>query len=120
MLTGIDHVQLAAPAGCEPAARDFFGATLGLEELEKPDELKERGGVWFRCGDQQIHIGVEEEFSPALKAHPAFHVAGYDALLERLRDAGLELVEDDAIPGVRRSFVDDPFGNRIELLGVLK
>ena len=119
MLTGIDHVQLAAPAGCEAAARRFFGETLGLEEVEKPDELKARGGVWFRCGDQQVHIGVEEEFSPARKAHPAFHVAGYDALLLRLRAAGLEVAEDDTIPGVRRSFVSDPFDNRIELLGAV-
>ncbi len=119
MLIGIDHVQLAAPAGCEEAARSFFGETLGLDEIEKPGELKARGGVWFRCGDQQIHIGIEEEFSPARKAHPAFHVADYDALVVRLRAAGVEVTEDDPIPGLRRSFLSDPFGNRIELLAAL-
>ncbi|MCP9488183.1 MAG: VOC family protein [Gaiellaceae bacterium MAG52_C11] len=116
MLLGIDHVQLAAPAGCEEAARNFFGEALGLEEVEKPGELRTRGGVWFRCGNQQLHIGVEEGFSPARKAHPAFHVAGYDALLARLRQDEIEIVEDDTIPDLRRSFVSDPFGNRIELL----
>jgi len=119
MLTGLDHVQLAAPAGCEQAARAFYGELLGLEEIEKPESLRSRGGVWFRCGDQEVHLGVEEGFSPARKAHPAFHVAGYDALLASLRRSGVEAVEDDAIPGVRRSYVHDPFGNRIELLATL-
>ncbi len=119
MLTGIDHVQLAAPPGCEPAARRFFGETLGLQEIEKPAELNARGGVWYRCGSQEIHIGVEEGFSPARKAHPAFHARDYDALLQRLREAEIEVVEDDAIPGLRRCFVSDPFGNRIELLASL-
>ena len=119
MLTGLDHVQLAAPPGCEEAARAFYGEALGLEELEKPEALRARGGVWFRCGAQQVHLGVEDGFSPARKAHPAFHVTGYDALLASLREAGIELVEDDAIPGVRRSYIHDPFGNRIELLAAL-
>jgi catechol 2,3-dioxygenase-like lactoylglutathione lyase family enzyme len=116
MLLGIDHVQLAAPPGCEEDARRFFGDALGLEEIEKPEPLRARGGVWFRCGAQQLHIGVEQEFSPARKAHPAFQVADYDALLERLREAGIETTADESIPGLRRSFVADPFGNRIELL----
>ncbi|HXH87656.1 MAG TPA: VOC family protein [Gaiellaceae bacterium] len=119
MLQGIDHVQLAAPPGCEEAARRFFGEALGLDEIEKPEPLRARGGVWFRCGAQQIHIGVEQGFAPALKAHPAFQVATYDALLERLRAAGIEPTPDDSIPGLRRSFVEDPFGNRIELLEAL-
>jgi len=119
MLTGIDHVQLAAPPGCEPAARRFFGEALGLQEIEKPAELNARGGVWYRCGSQEIHIGVEEGFSPARKAHPAFHARDYDALLQRLREAEIEVVEDDAIPGLRRCFVSDPFDNRIELLASL-
>ncbi|MBA2332295.1 MAG: VOC family protein [Actinobacteria bacterium] len=119
MLLGIDHVQLAGPAGCEEAARRFFGEALGLDEVEKPAELKSRGGVWFRCGDKQLHIGVEEGFTPARKAHPAFQVAGYDALLHRLRRAGIEIVEDDTIPELRRCFLSDPFGNRIELLAHL-
>jgi catechol 2,3-dioxygenase-like lactoylglutathione lyase family enzyme len=116
MLLGLDHVQLAAPPGCEEAARRFFGDALGLEEVEKPEPLRARGGVWFRCGQQQLHIGVEQEFSPARKAHPAFQVADYDALLVRLREAGIEASADESIPGMRRSFVADPFGNRIELL----
>jgi catechol 2,3-dioxygenase-like lactoylglutathione lyase family enzyme len=116
MLLGLDHVQLAAPPGCEEAARRFFGDALGLEEVEKPEQLRARGGVWFRCGQQQLHIGVEQEFSPARKAHPAFQVADYDALLVRLREAGIEASADESIPGMRRSFVADPFGNRIELL----
>ena len=90
MIDGIDHVQLAAPAGCEDAARRFFGELLGLEELEKPESLRSRGGVWFRVGAQQLHVGVEASFSPARKAHPAFSVSGYDALRARLQAAGIE------------------------------
>ena len=116
MLQGIDHVQLAAPPGCEADARRFFGEGLGLEEVEKPEPLRARGGVWFRCGAQQLHIGVEQEFAPARKAHPAFQVAGYEALLDRLRAAGIEATPDESIPGLRRAFVSDPWGNRIELL----
>lgn len=116
MLHGIDHVQLAAPAGCEEDARRFFGDGLGLTEVEKPEPLRSRGGLWFQCGAQQVHIGVEQEFSPARKAHPAFQVVHYDALLDRLRTQGIDPTADDSIPGLRRSFVDDPWGNRIELL----
>ena len=81
MLDAIDHVQLAAPPGCEAEARRFFGELLGLEELEKPESLRARGGVWFRVGAQQLHVGVEPEFAPARKAHPAFAVARYDELV---------------------------------------
>jgi catechol 2,3-dioxygenase-like lactoylglutathione lyase family enzyme len=118
MLAGIDHVQLAAPPGCEAAARRFFGELLGLEELEKPEPLRARGGVWFRVGGQQLHVGVEDPFAPARKAHPAFAVARYDELLERLRAASVAVTEDDSIPGLRRCFVADPWENRIELLEV--
>ena len=116
MIDGIDHVQLAAPAGCEDAARRFFGELLGLEEIEKPEPLQSRGGVWFRVGAQQLHVGVEPDFSPARKAHPAFSVSGYDELQNRLRAARVRLTEDDSIPGLRRCYVADPWGNRIELL----
>ena len=116
MLAAIDHVQLAAPAGCEDAARWFFGGLLGLEELEKPEPLRSRGGVWFRVGAQQLHVGVEADFSPARKAHPAFSVSGYDELQNRLRAANVELTDDNAIPGLRRCYVTDPWGNRIELV----
>lgn len=118
MLDAIDHVQLAAPPGCEAEARRFFGELLGLEELEKPQSLRARGGVWFRVGTQQLHVGVEPEFAPARKAHPAFAVARYDELVARLRSAGVEIVPDDSIPGVCRGYVADPWGNRIELVAV--
>ena len=116
MIDGIEHVQLAAPAGCEDAARAFFGELLGLEELEQPEALRSRGGVWFRVGAQQLHVGVEDGFSPARKAHPAFSVSGYDELQNHLRAAGVDVTEDDLIPGLRRCYVADPWGNRIELV----
>jgi len=114
-----DHVQLAAPAGCEAEARRFFGDLLGLDEIEKPELLRPRGGVWFRCGSHQLHIGVEDAFSPALKAHPAFRVSGDDLqrLAERLRAAGASVEWDDTSPGMRRFYTADPWGNRIEVLG---
>ena len=115
MIDSIDHIQLAAPTGCEDAARRFFGELLGLEELQKPESLRSRGGVWFQVGAQQLHIGVEADFSPARKAHPAFSVSGYDELQTRLRAAGVELTDDDSIPGLRRCYFADPWGNRIEL-----
>ena len=118
MLDGIDHVQWAARPGCEAEARRFFGGLLGLEELEKPEALRARGGVWFRVGAQQLHVGVEQEFAPARKAHPAFAVSRYDELVARLRAAGVEATDDDSIPGVRRCYVADPWENRIELVAV--
>ena len=113
---GIDHVQIAAPAGCEEAARRFLGELLGLNEIPKPDQLRGRGGVWFAVGEQQLHIGVEEPFSPARKAHPALRVIGIDEVAARLAAAGHPPRWDDDLPGYRRFYVDDPFGNRIELL----
>ncbi len=118
MLDGIDHVQIAAPAGCEAEARRFFGELLGLEELEKPEPLRSRGGVWFRVGAQQLHVGVEQDFAPARKAHPAFAVSRYDELVARLRSAGVQVADDASIPGVRRCYVTDPWENRIELVAV--
>jgi len=109
----IDHVQLAAPVGCEAEARAFFGDVLGLEELPKPEPLRARGGVWFAlAGGQQLHVGVETDYLPARKAHPAFAVDELDALAERLRD----VTWDDEIPGVRRFYASDPWGNRLEFL----
>lgn len=116
MLNGIDHVQLAAPAGCEDDARRFFGGLLELEEVEKPQPLRSRGGAWFRLGAQQLHVGVDADFAPARKAHPAFSVSGYDETQNRLRAAGVKVSDDDSIPGLRRCFVADPWGNRIELV----
>jgi catechol 2,3-dioxygenase-like lactoylglutathione lyase family enzyme len=107
---GIDHVQVAAPAGCEEQARAFYGGVLGLAELEKPAALAARGGCWFAAGPQQLHVGVERDFAAARKAHPAFVVDDLDALADRL--GAVEW--DDAIPGVRRFYAADPFGNRLE------
>lgn len=112
---GIDHVQVAAPPGCEAAAREFYGVVLGLEELPKPEPLRARGGVWFRAGAQELHVGVEDPFVPAGKAHPGFVDSDLDALRGRLRAAQIGFANDDKIAGVDRLFVDDPFGNRLEL-----
>ena len=111
-------MQIAAPPGCETAARRFFGDLVGLPEREKPEALQGRGGVWFALGEQQLHVGVEEPFSPARKAHPALRVAPaeLDALAGRLSDAGVDVLWDDSLPGERRFYVDDPWGNRIEFL----
>jgi catechol 2,3-dioxygenase-like lactoylglutathione lyase family enzyme len=118
VITGLDHVQVAAPPGCEPAARRFYGELLGLSEVEKPDALRGRGGVWFACGAQQLHVGVSDGFRPAEKAHPALTVlaGAVDGLAERLAQAGAPVRWDAEIPGVRRFFTADPWGNRLELI----
>jgi len=108
-------VQVAAPAGCEAEARAFYGGLLGLEELPKPAALAARGGCWFRAGGQELHVGVEEPFAPARKAHPGLVVDGLDELAARLAAAGIGVSWDEAIPGVARFHVADPFGNRLEL-----
>lgn len=114
----LDHVQIAAPPGCEPAARRFFGELVGLEELEKPEPLRARGGAWFRLGERQLHIGVEPEFEPTRKAHVALRVAPaeLDDLAARLAAAGAPVTWDDDLPGERRFYSEDPWGNRIEFL----
>jgi catechol 2,3-dioxygenase-like lactoylglutathione lyase family enzyme len=113
-ITGVDHVQVAAPAGCEEAARAFYGGVLGLEELPKPPVLAARGGCWFAAGAQQLHVGVEAAFAPARKAHPGLVVDDLEALRERLRAAGQEPQDDETIPGTTRFYAEDPFGNRLE------
>jgi catechol 2,3-dioxygenase-like lactoylglutathione lyase family enzyme len=113
-VTGIDHVQVAAPPGCEGDAQAFYAGLLGLEEVAKPVELAGRGGCWFRVGGQALHVGVEESFEPARKAHPGFVVDGFDELRARLVGAGIEVRDDVSLPGVSRFYVDDPFGNRLE------
>ena len=113
-VTGIDHVQVAAPPGCEGDARAFYGDLLGLDEVVKPAGLAGRGGCWFRVGGQELHVGVEESFAPARKAHPGFVVDDLDALRERLAGAGIEVRGDTSLPDARRFFVADPFGNRLE------
>jgi catechol 2,3-dioxygenase-like lactoylglutathione lyase family enzyme len=115
----LDHVQVAAPPGCEEAARGFYGSLLGLPEVDKPAPMRASGGAWFALGAQQLHVGVVGDgFAPATKAHPGLSVGGpeLDALAARLADAGAPVVWDDRLPGVRRFYTADPFGNRIELL----
>lgn len=115
MITGLDHVQVAIPAGSEPVARSFYGDLLQLTELVKPPALVGRGGCWFSSGTAVLHLGVEQPFAPARKAHPAFLVSDLDALYERLNAAGYPGTRsDNEIRGVRRFHCFDPFGNRIE------
>jgi catechol 2,3-dioxygenase-like lactoylglutathione lyase family enzyme len=115
---GLDHVQLAIPPGGEAKARPFYAGVLGLPELAKPAALASRGGAWFQAGAVQLHLGVEADFRPARKAHPALVVADLAAVLARARAAGAEVREDDPDPDPRRrrAFVFDPFGNRLELV----
>lgn len=115
-ITLLHHVQLAMPAGGEEAARVFYGQLLGLPEVPKPGELAKRGGCWFEQGDIRVHMGVEADFRPAKKAHPAFQVSDIDAVRARMVAGGVEVKDDDALEGFRRFFVADPFGNRIEIL----
>lgn len=114
--SSIDHVQVAMPAEAESRAREFYGELLGMSEVVKPPELAKRGGCWFSSGSVQIHLGVEPDFRPARKAHPALRCRDYDGLIARLRAANIEVIDDDNIPGVRRCHISDPFGNRIELI----
>ena len=113
---GIDHVQLAMPVDREDEARAFYTGILGLRELPKPAALSKRGGAWFACGTLQLHLGVETDFRPAKKAHPALRIEDFDALITALQHAGYETKDDTSIPELRRAFTCDPFGNRIELI----
>ena len=115
--TALDHVQLAMPAGGENAARSFYVDLLGMVEVPKPPELVLRGGVWFESGPVQLHLGVDGDFHPARKAHPALRCQDFAALTKKLRLAGIELADDGQLPGQTRCHVHDPFGNRIELIG---
>jgi catechol 2,3-dioxygenase-like lactoylglutathione lyase family enzyme len=113
----IDHVQLAMPMGKEEDARRFYRDVLGMTEVPKPPELARRGGCWFESGSVQLHLGVEDDFRPAKKAHPALRCGNYEALLRRLRAANVEVHNAADIPGVTRCHIFDCFGNRIELIG---
>lgn len=115
-ITGIDHVQLAMPAGQEEIAREFYARTLGIPEVPKPPELAKRGGAWFEDGAVKLHLGVEADFRPARKAHPALIVHDLAALVEKLRSKGHEIVPAEGVPGHARVHAADPFGNRIELM----
>jgi catechol 2,3-dioxygenase-like lactoylglutathione lyase family enzyme len=112
----IDHVQLAMPPGGEPLARVFYGGVLGLAEVPKPPVLAARGGCWFENDDVKIHLGVEADFRPALKAHPAFVVENLPELKATLTGASVDYRVDDELEGFDRVFIADPFGNRIELM----
>ena len=112
----LDHVQLAMPPGGEDVARAFYAGLLGLEPVPKPAPLAARGGCWFRRGDTAVHLGVEEDFRPARKAHPAFLVERLADLRTTLEAAGHAIAGDEPLAGYDRIFTDDPFGNRIELM----
>ena len=119
----LDHVQVAMPPGEEAKAREFYVGVLGMMELAKPVSLEARGGAWFAGGDGasvQIHVGVEQEFRPAKKAHPAVLVIGIDELAERIEEAGGVVQWDDDLAGLRRFFCHDPFGNRLEFIGSIE
>jgi catechol 2,3-dioxygenase-like lactoylglutathione lyase family enzyme len=115
-VVALDHLLLAMPSGEEAKARAFYGDLLGLAELKKPPNLDVRGGVWFALGTQQLHLGVEKDFRPARKAHPAFLVRDLNALRARLVQHGYAPYEDEPLEGFDRFYVADPFGNRLELL----
>ena len=114
-IVGIDHVQLAMPAGREEEAQAFYSSLLGLPEVPKPEDLAKRGGVWFESSQVKIHLGVDREFRPARKAHPALLVRDLGLLVDRLRAAGVA-VDDEPLSGWERVYVTDPFGNRLELM----
>lgn len=115
MIIGLDHVQVAIPRGGEATARGFYGGLLGMTELPKPPALAARGGCWFESGSAVLHLGVEEPFQPARKAHPAFLVTDLDGLAQMLTARGHEVTRADGeLPGIRRLHTFDPFGNRIE------
>ncbi len=116
MITRLDHIQLAMPAGGEDQARIFWGGLLGMAEEVKPEPLASRGGCWFRMGDIIIHLGVEKDFTPQKKAHPAFCVGDLAELAQRLAAAGYPVTWDEALPDRRRFYTADPFGNRIEFI----
>jgi catechol 2,3-dioxygenase-like lactoylglutathione lyase family enzyme len=113
---GLHHTQLAMPSGAEPAVRAFYADVLGMTELDKPPVLAARGGCWFRSGALELHLGVEQDFRPALKAHPGMLVSDIDALAARLTASGVTVEWDGEFPGHRRFYAHDPLGNRLEFL----
>jgi catechol 2,3-dioxygenase-like lactoylglutathione lyase family enzyme len=116
-ILSIDHVQIAMPSGQEDQARAFYMEQLGFTETPKPPDLAKRGGAWFQSGSVQLHLGVEADFRPARKAHPAFVVDDLDSLITRVRSAGYETdTSQPPLDGYKRAHVFDPFGNRIELM----
>jgi catechol 2,3-dioxygenase-like lactoylglutathione lyase family enzyme len=116
-ILAIDHVQIAVPPGSEEVVRSFYGSLLGMEELPKPEPIRARGGCWFRAGAQELHVGVEDPFVPARKAHPGLVASDLAAIRRRLQAAGVAYEDDTKIEGVDRLFVHDPCGNRLEVRG---
>ncbi len=115
-IIGIHHVQLAMPPGREEEARRFYYGVLGIPEVQKPDDLAKRGGVWFERGNLRVHLGVEQDFRPARKAHPGLLVRDLKLLSKQLADAGYEVTTGEPLEGYEHIYVNDPFGNRLELL----
>ena len=115
-IAAIDHVQVAIPAGGEDSARAFYGQLLGLPEIGKPENLRSRGGLWFQGSSLQLHLGVDPQFRPATKAHVALRVVNLQAVRKALTAAGYATKGDEPLPGYRRFYVNDPFGNRTEIL----
>lgn len=115
-IEGIHHVQLAMPAGHEDAARDFYSGIFGIPEVPKPPDLAKRGGVWFENGEVKIHLGVDPDFKPARKAHPALLVHDLGAFIRKLRERNIPVIEAEPLPGYLHVYVADPFGNRVELI----
>ena len=115
-ITRLDHVQLAMPPGGEARAREFYGRILQLQEIEKPAQLQAKGGCWFAGDGLELHLGVQKEFVPATKAHPGLRVADLDAARDHLQAAGILITEDRSGVAVRRFYVNDPFGNRLEFM----
>lgn len=115
-LVALDHVQLAMPAGREADAEGFYAGVLGMTVVAKPEPLAARGGRWFASGAVKVHLGVDPDFRPARKAHPALVVDDIDGLVAELTARSIPWRDDEELPGVRRGYVDDPFGNRIEII----
>ena len=115
-IIGLHHVQLAMPRGREDEATAFYEGVLGIPRVAKPPHLERRGGCWFESSSTRVHLGVEDDFLPAMKAHPALLVSDLGALRARLETAGVDVVDDEPLPGFDRFYALDPFGNRLEFL----
>ena len=115
-ILSLDHVQIAIPVACEDRARAFYSGILGFTEVDKPSQMAERTSIWFVAGAVNLHLGIEPDFHPAKRAHPAFVVEGLDTILAACERAGLTTKPDTSFNGFRRVHVFDPFGNRLELM----
>ena len=115
-ILGLDHVQIAIPIASESRARAFYSGILGFTEIEKPPQMAERKSIWFVAGAVNLHLGIELDFTPAKRAHPALVVEGLDAILADCERAGIVAKPDTSFNGFRRVHVFDPFGNRLELM----